>query len=280
MTEREELTKSLQAEITQCDEFLARASEASELASVVQKRKQDAQARLKAIQAVPDDVIEEFGLQLRVHQDKESQRLTRNLPTLPTMDVRHITFQLNSTGTTSVSETMAKVVRVDTAQASWYPAFIAPLATLAQDEARESRILQGLSNLSPDLRQYGDKALSTTRSTLGGVSTLDLACQHLRTAIQKTWGELAVRARSKCSEIGEKRLELQKQSHRQEIAKCLSVYSADTDQIEEILSALSSLYKELSGPAKNPFGDDTQFLNDIATRWKLHFYNLFQALGL
>jgi hypothetical protein len=280
MTHRDELIKSIRTEIADCEEFLARASEASELAPAVQKRKQDAEARLRAFQIPPEEVFVEMGPEMMARQEREAQRLHGLLPSLPRMDVEYITMNMSGTSSSTDSELMAKLVRVDPSQVSWYPAFIAPLSGLVRDQDTEDQIIQSLNSLNPDLRRYAVKALSTTSSALGGVASVDLACQHLRSVIQKTWGELAAQAISLFPSIKNQRLGLSKEAHRKTVAKHLSASIGNTEQVEEILAAISSLYMELSGSAKDPFQDDIQYLDDVFTRWKLHLTNLFQALGV
>jgi len=280
MTEREKVIKSIKDEIAMYDSFLARAGEASDLAPVIQKRKQDAEARLKAIQAPPEDVFEEIGPQIRARQERETQRLYGLIPKISPMDVPYITSQLGVTGTSSVSEQMARIIRVDPNQAPWYSAFIEPLSDLMNEQERQNQILRSLKTLSPNLGPYGEKALSTVRSALGKVGTVDLACEHLRTAIQKIWGELVTQARSTGKIAVDKRFELRKPLHRREIAECLSTKYVDLGQLEEALETISYLYKELSGPAKNPFHSDLEYLRDVSTRWKLQISNLLQVLGV
>ena len=280
MGNKDELIAALQKQIKRYEDFLARSAEASELASTVQNKKEEAEARLESLRAVPDDVLDEVGPQMRIRQEKESERIEQALPILPHMSVHYITAQLNSTGTSSDSEMVARIVRFDDAQAAWYPRFIAPLSRLAESQGREEYLRSAYAKLNPDLRKRVHKAINTTRSALGGVASTDLASQHLRGVLQKIWGELCSQARGDCKSIGQKRLELSNQAHRHDVAACLGRSHDNTETIEELLSSISSLYGDLSTASKDPFQDDPQHLSEVYTRWRLHLHNLAQALAL
>jgi hypothetical protein len=277
---KNELIASVQREIARYEEFLARSTEASELASAVQQKKEEAEARLQALRAVPDDVLDEAGGPLLIRQEQETERIDQTLPVIPKMNVHYITASLNSTGTSSDSEVVARIVRFDQAQTSWYPAFIAPLTRLAESQGREEYLFEAYARLNPDLRKRLQKAVRTARSALGGVAAPDLASEHLRGALQKVWGELCSLARRTCRDVGRKRLELSNPAHRHQVAACLGTKRNNSGELEELLSSLSALYGDLSSAAKDPFQDSAQQLEELFTRWRLHLYNVAQALVL
>lgn len=280
MAQKKDLVDSILAEIKICDEFLLGASEASELAPDVQRRREELQARLEAIRNIPEDVLDEVGPQLQSHQLNEEHRLTESLPMMPKFQASAVRVQLGTAATSSDSDVLASIIRVDPGQSKWYPSYIRPLSKLANDRARVASVQAAYSRLSPALSDYINQALDTTTSATAGVASKDLACQHLRSAIQKIWGELCSRARSRAPAIAHSRLELRKASHRQRVASTIAPSVSSVGEIQQVFGSLAGLYGELSTPAKNPFEDDVQFLNEVTTRWKLHLYNLAELLAL
>ena len=280
MGDREELERSLRDEIRQCEAFLSRVGPLSSLAAAVQRRKQNAQARLDAIGHIPDEVLDEVAPQLRQRQDQERKRLEDALPVLPSIDVLYVRRQITSSSLSSDSELVSSIIRVNPGQAAWYPAFIEPLSRLAEDEGRDRTILEAFSHLNPALRPLLETAISTAQSAKGGVASIDLASQHMRGALEKVWGDLCDRARTVSSRIGSKRLAMAKPSDRAEVAKSLATDHDQETRLQELLQSISALHSDLSSSAKNPFLSDRDHLEDITTRWKLHLFNLAEELTL
>ncbi len=278
MSLRDDLEKSLNKEIEYCDEYLEKTTNLSSLAPDIQTRKDEAQAQLESIRRLPDDLIEEVGPEILRNLEKNHNRFKDSLPFIPKINTRLIRLNMTSTTTSSTTDIMSAVVRGDRAQLGYIIDYFEPLTQLAEDDKRNETIIKSYSNINSALGDYIQKAQETILSARGGVASIDLACQHIRTAISKIWGEVADFARVRCKSVN-MRLQLSKKSHQKNVAECLGNDRENTNDIESLLNSLSILYSDLSASSKNPFIKDIDYLNEVSTRWNLHIYNLAQALG-
>lgn len=281
MSESDELKKSIKEEIEQCDDFLKKASDISEIIPSVQERKEEAEAKAEAINSLPDEVLDEVAPQMLHFQTRGRERLSNTLPILPDIDVVYTRAILSMGSTSSDIELIASVVRTQPVLPDWAITFMKPFNDLADKQNRVSRIRDFYSHVQSFLGDLIDLALETTSSARGGGTDVDHACMRLRDVLEKIWGEISDMARSKLP-AGERKHRLRHGtvSHRRIVAKSLSPTIELIDDLEELLERLSKLHSDLSKGSKDPFNTDLEYLEDVYSRWILHLFNLSRMLDL
>ncbi len=281
MSESDELKKSIEEEIEQCEDFLKKASDISEIITSVQERKEEAEAKAEAINSLPDDVLDEVAPQMLHFQTKDRERLLNTLPILPDIDVVYTRAILSIGSTSSDIELIASFVRTQPVLPDWAITFMKPFNELADKQDRVSRIRDFYSHVQSFLGGLIDLALETTSRARGGGTNVDHACMRLRDVLEKVWGEISDMARSKLP-VGERKRRLSHGtvSHRRIVAESLSPTIELIDDLKELLENLSKLHSDLSKGSKDPFNNDLEYLEDVYFRWILHLFNLSRMLDL
>ncbi len=281
MSQSDILKKSIEEEIEQCDDFLKKASDISDIIPSVQERKEEAEAKAEAINSLPDEVLDEVAPQMLYFQTRDRERLSNALPILPNIDVVYTRAILSTGFTSSYIELIASVIRTEPILQDWAITFMKPFNDLTDKQDRVSRIRDSYSYVQSFLGDLIDIALVTTSSARVGGTNVDHACMRLRDVLEKVWGEICDMARSKLPAVArERRLRHGTVSHRRLVAESLSPTIELIDDLEELLKNLSKLHSDLSKASKDPFNNDLDYLEDVYSRWILHLFNLSRMLDL
>jgi len=275
MTIKDELKKSIENEIEQCDNFLKVEKQYADLVPAIQQRKDDAVAKHIFVENVPDEILDELGKNLSTFQKNEEQQLRTHLLGLEEIPPESLRF-LNSgpTGSNSAFSELAHTIKdvpSENNNNSWIAPAMQAFSKLAEEKAKKEYLPRRLNKLNDQLGYMFVIVRNNIDRARAGSVGIDMAAMQMRNFINQLWGNVAALARKIAPERRDiNNLELRTQKDRLNVADCLSTSNEINKQkIAHLLEIMYSLQKDLSDTkfGKNLLNQDLDKLNSMVERW-------------
>jgi len=275
----DELKKAIQKDIESSDDALKAIKALSDIAPDIENRKKELGVLLDTVKKMPDEIAEEIAPRLLiVHRDGYEQ-FQAKMPKIFQFDYSNLSVNSTS-GTASIYHAEISSLYKSHPTETWAKDSIASFDQLATEKATKSSLLINLGKLDANLPHLFSALVDSYEKSKSGIVGLDNAAIRIRDLIQQLWGTLVSKTKLKCgAQIGNNRLELNKLSHREKVARCIS----NRDNYNElliVLNQLSQLHLDLSKPGKDPMFSDRDLLNDFYTRAILQIDALFAWIDL
>lgn len=283
MLDKEKMEESLKRDLDSCKDYLSRVKPIVELVPAVEKRLKEDEAKLVYFEKMPEDIIEEqLPNQLSI-QIEDEKRWRDNLPILPVItDEMKITVMAHSTsGSSSDYLTNAETAHMtfqyhdDAGVLEVKNVF----SQLAKDREQQDNIDKKLAQLHSELSTMFQDAQKSFVQSQYGTTGIDQAAKRLRDVIQRTWGELADRARGRKSADS---LALRRERDRTYVANNLTTDDHKRKKLIVLFGNMAKLSSDLSqtGFMKSSLSNDYPKLESFHDRWILLLFDLTTLLEL
>lgn len=273
MPRKDEWIKSLENEKKQYDDFLIGAKEIDELIPHIQERKKETDAKLKFVQAAPEDFLIELGEPLFTFQKHDEEQATDFVPKFPTLTSFARGFIASGTASTSAYAEMSynlQTYNVDNNQ-EWVAPVNSIFASLAEEKSTKADLPSRLDKINGRLGEMFSVAVNSFEKARSEILGVDQSAIQLRDVLQHLWGGLANLARAKNPAIKDSKLELGSKRHRGFVSESITKDGLDKEKTFALLGIMAEISSELSQTnfGKNPLSTDVKKLEGLYTRWLL-----------
>ncbi len=203
MPRKDEWLKSLESENKQYDEFLAGAKEIEELVPHVQERKKETEAKLKFVQAAPEDFLIEFGDSLFMLQKHDEEQAKNFIPKFPRLTAPAMGYIASGTASTSAYAEMSynfQAYNFDNDN-EWIVPVNNIFTSLADEKSKKAVLPSKLDKINERLGEMFSVAGKSFEKAKSGIIGVDQSAIQFRDVLQQLWGGLANLAREKNSAI-------------------------------------------------------------------------------
>jgi len=284
MSEKDEWEKSLENEVDQCDDYLEKAKDISDLVPEVEQRKKEAQAKLLFVRSMPESILAERGHILFVFQKRDEEQLKNHLPGLSRISPETKRYMINGTSTSSEYFDIVQTYRLSGSTEpiqgkSTFPEVeprkveivYSAFTELAQEKSKKQSLPPILNRLNKDL---GDKfvvAQKNFEKAKSGIVGIDQSAIQMRDVLEQLWGGLVQIVR-KQDPRKYKGVELNWNPRgKQIVIECLTDDLMDMQELARMLDIMTSIHSQISDTefGKNPLTKDLEKLKNLYSQWLL-----------
>lgn len=278
MSKIDDLRTSVKKEISDYDEFLARAKNIIDLVPTVHELKQEAEAKLFALNNMPEDALTEYAPKLLQVQENDQKARQQFLPQLPNVCTGLRVSAINSGSTSAFYETVVSITSMQHDTPQWLSPISEAFGSLAESKAKRVTLPELVRQVKPHLGEMFSTANDSVDKAMNAIIGTDQAAIQMRDVIEQLWGGLVAHTIQKCpNNVRGQHLEIKKEAHRHLVSDCLSAV-ASSQTLIYLLDDLFSLHRDLSPEAKNLLQHDKVKLRELYTRWILQIDAIVKAV--